>query len=94
MRFKEFVFGSPLDTILKEVEEYGKRISLLTNPAIYENECKAKHYQQNLEATRKAYKKLKEGEDPYSTLKNLWYYVKDDEVKKIWDKTRRSNNAK
>lgn len=91
MNFKEFLFGQPKDIILKEIESYGKMLSELSKEDNYkENEKgKAKYYQQNLQATRKAYKKIKNGEDLYSTINELYLYVKDVEVKRILEKCGR-----
>lgn len=96
MSFKTFVFGHPRDIILKEIETFGKK---LTELAIEDNyppaqKCKAKHFAQNLEATRKAYKKIKDGGDVRTIVKELYLYVKDEDVNKILEMTGRTKNAK
>lgn len=91
MNFKEFVFGKPKDIILKEIESYGKKLSELSIEDKYKPSeiGKAKHYQQNLQATRKAYKRIKDGDNVYNTVNELYLYVKDIEVKRILDKCGR-----
>ena len=96
MSFKTFVLGHPKDKILKEIELFGKKLVELSKEENYKpsEKCKAKHYRQNLEATRKAYKEIKEGADMQSTLKGLYLYVKDEDVNKILEMTGRIKNAK
>lgn len=91
MNFKEFVFGQPRNIILKEIESYGKILSELAKEDKYKptEKGKAKYYQQNLQATRKAYKKIKDGDNVYNTINELYLYVKDIEVKKILEKCGR-----
>ena len=93
MSFKTFVFGHPRDLILKEIEIFGKKLTELAKEEHYsQNEkCKAKHHAQNLEATRKAYKKIKDGGDMRTIVKELYLYVKDEDLNKVLEKT---GNAK
>ncbi len=92
MSFKTFVFGHPKDKILKEIEEYGKSILPKTELSLYKEseKGKAKYYSQNLEATRKAYKKIKDGCDVYNSVNELYLYVKDNKIKNILEKCRRN----
>jgi hypothetical protein len=91
MSFKTFIYGHPKELILKEIEMFGKKLSELAKEDNYKptEKNKAKHYKQNLEATRKAYMEIKEGSNPREILKGLFLYTKDSEVNKILEKTGR-----
>jgi hypothetical protein len=92
MSFKTFLYGSPREVILQDIENFGKSLIELAKEGNYSigEKNKAKHHAQNLEATRKAYKRIKDGEDMFKVISELWYYVKDDKLKVIMEKSRRN----